>query len=180
MARSGVECRRLLSCLTESRYRLCFSLMYACGLRIGEAVALPVSGIDSSQMLLRIVGKGNKERVVPLPASLLGPMREFWKTHRHRQWLFPSKTGHRPMARKTATQAFHRACERARLEGHLTPHVLRHSYATRLIESGTPLPVVQTLLGHGSIRSTQVYTHLTDPLRRDVKGTVDRLFAGLS
>ena len=83
MARSDEECRRLLSCLTKPRYRLCFSLMYACGLRIGEAVALPVSAIDSPQMLLRIVGKGDKERAVPLPASLLEAMRGFWKTHRH-------------------------------------------------------------------------------------------------
>ena len=180
MARSDAECRRLLSCLTESRYRLCFSLMYACGLRIGEAVALPISAIDSSQRLLRIVGKGDKERAVPLPASVLGPMRAFWKTHRHPEWLFPSKTGLRPLAKKTAGQAFRRARERARLDLRFTPHVLRHSYATRLIERGTPLPVVQTLLGHGSIRSTQRYTHLTDPLRRDVQGTVDRLFAGLS
>ncbi|MHC5034374.1 MAG: tyrosine-type recombinase/integrase [Planctomycetota bacterium] len=180
MARSDAECRRLLSHLTESRYRLCFSLMYGCGLRIGEAVALPISGIDSKQMLVRIVGKGDKERAVPLPASLLEAMRAFWKTHCHRTWLFPSRTGRRPLAKKTAGQAFRRARERARLDLRFTPHVLRHSYATRLIESGTPLPVVQTLLGHGSIRSTLRYTHLTAGLRRDVKGTVDRLFAGLS
>jgi site-specific recombinase XerD len=154
--------------------------MYACGLRIGEAAALPVSAIDSRQMLLRIVGKGNKERAVPLPAALLGPMRAFWKTHRHPQWLFPSRSGRRPLAKKSAGQAFVRARERARLDLRFTPHVLRHSYATRLLEKGTPLPVVQTLLGHGSIRSTLRYTHLTDPLRQDVKGTVDRLFAGLS
>jgi len=180
MARSDAECRGLLSCLTESRYRLCFSLMYACGLRIGEAAALPISAIDSRQMLLRIVGKGNKERAVPLPASLLGAMRDFWKTHRHRTWLFPSRSGRGPLARKTAGQAFRRARERARLDTRFTPHVLRHSYATRLIEQGTPLPVVQTLLGHGSIRSTQRYTHLTDALRRDVQGKVNRLFSGLS
>jgi len=154
--------------------------MYACGLRIGEAVALPISAIDSTQMLLRIVGKGNKERAVPLPASLLEEMRKFWRIHRHPQWLFPSRTGRRPLARKTAGQAFVRARERARLDLRFTPHVLRHSYATRLIENGTPLSVVQSVLGHGSIRSTQRYTHLTDSLRRDVKGTVDRLFAGLS
>jgi site-specific recombinase XerD len=76
--------------------------MYACGLRIGEAVALPISAIDSKQMLLRIMGKGAKERAVPLPASLLGRMREFWKTHRHRQWLFPSRSGCRPLAKKGA------------------------------------------------------------------------------
>jgi len=154
--------------------------MYACGLRIGEAVALPISAIDSEQRLLRIVGKGNKERAVPLPGSLLRPMRDFWKTHRHPEWLFPSKTGLHPLAAKMARYAFGRARERAGLDIRFTPHVLRHSYATRLIEQGTPLPVVQTLLGHGSIRSTQRYTHLTDPLRRDVQTTVDRLFAGLS
>jgi len=180
VARSDEECRRLLSGLIEPRYRLCFSLMYACGLRIGEAVALPIRAIDASQRLLRIVGKGDKERAVPLPGSLLRPMRAFWKTHRHPEWLFPSKTGLHPLAAKMARQAFGRAREIAGLDLRFTPHVLRHSYATRLIEKGTPLPVVQTVLGHGSIRSTQRYTHLTDPLRRDVLATVDRLFTGLS
>lgn len=154
--------------------------MYACGLRISEAVALPITSIDSSQMLLRIVGKGNKERAVPLPGSLLKPMREFWKTHRHPTWLFPSQTGLHPLATKSARRALGRARERARLDLRFTPHVLRHSYATRLMEKGTPLPVVQNLLGHGSIRSTQRYTHLTDALRSDVQATVDGLFADLS
>jgi site-specific recombinase XerD len=107
-------------------------------------------------------------------------MREFWKTHRHPQWLFPSRRGDGPLCKKSAGRAFVRARERARLDARFTPHVLRHSYATRLLERGTPLTVVQTLLGHASVRSTQRYLHLTDPLRRDVKGTVDRLFAGLS
>jgi len=179
VARSDEECRRLLWCLIKPRYRLCFSLMYACGLRISEATALPISAIDSQQRLLRVMGKGDKERAVPLPGSLLKPMREFWKTHRHPQWLFPSNTGLRPLAKKTAYRAFNQAREIARLDVRLTPHVLRHSYATRLIEKGTPLPVVQCLLGHGSIRSTQRYTHLTDPLRHDVQATVESLFANL-
>jgi len=180
VARSDEECRRLLSCLIRPRYRLCFSLMYACGLRIGEATGLPILAIDSGQRLLRIVGKGDKERAVGLPESLLEPMREFWRTHRHPEWMFPSATGLRPLSTKTAGQAFRRARERARLDLRFTPHVLRHSYATRLLEDNVSIRVVQGLLGHGSIRSTQRYTHLTDPLRRDVQATVDRLFAGLS
>lgn len=154
--------------------------MYGCGLRIGEAVKLPISAIDSRQRLLRVVGKRNKERVVPLPASLLGPMRSFWKTHRHGQWLFPSTTGRRPMSSASARTAFNEARDAAGFDGRFTPHVLRHSYATRLLESGASLRVVQVLLGHGSIRSTQIYTHLTEPMRRDVRARVDRLFAGLS
>lgn len=179
MARSDEECRRLLSCLIKPRYRLCFCVMYACGLRISEATALPIAAIDSSQMLLRVMGKGDKERAVPLPGSLLLPMRDFWRTHRHPEWLFPSNTGRRPLAKKTAYRAFNHAREIARLDIRFTPHVLRHSYATRLIEKGTPLPVVQCLLGHGSIRSTQRYTHLTDALRHDVQATVESLFANL-
>ena len=180
VARSDEECRRLLSCLVKVRCRLCFSLMYACGLRISEAVALPVDAIDSSQMLLRIIGKGNKERAVPIPASLLEPMRQFWTTHRHSTWLFPSMTGRRPMAMNTAYKAFRQARAQARLDERFTPHVLRHSYATRLIENGTPLTVVRVLLGHSSIKTTQRYTHLTDPLRRDVQATVERIFANLT
>jgi len=121
VARSDEECRRLLSYLSKPRYRLCFSLMYACGLRISEAVALPITAIDSSQMLLRIVGKGNKERAVPLPGSLLHPMREFWKTHRHPEWLFPAKTGARPLAKKTANRAFGRDRETAQFDLRFTP-----------------------------------------------------------
>lgn len=166
--------------MREERYRLCFSLMYACGLRIGEAVKLPISAIDSTQRFLRVVGKRNKERVVPLPHSLLPAMRAFWKTHRHPQGLFPSKTGRRPMSSTAAGFAFREAREAAGFDDRFTPHVLRHSYATRLLESGAGLRVVQVLLGHGSIRSTQVYTHLTEPMRRDVRDRVDRLFTGLS
>ena len=88
MAIGDAEFRRLLGAVEKTKYRLCFSLMYACGLRSGEAVGLPIERIDGDRRILRIVGKGDKERLVPLPASLLGPVRAFWATHRNRTLLF--------------------------------------------------------------------------------------------
>ena len=150
--------------------------MYGCGLRIGEVVALPVRAVDSQRMLLRVIGKRNKERCSPLPQALLTPMREHWKTHRNPQWLFPARHGRGPMDRKSLRVAFVSARDALGLDARLTCHSLRHGYATRLLENGVDLRVVQALLGHGSVRSTQIYTHLTEPLRAQTRQRVDRLF----
>lgn len=153
--------------------------MYACGLRISEVVSLSIRNIDSNQMSLRIVGKGNKERIVPLPSVLLIPMREHWLTHGHSTWLFPNKSGSSHIAVSTLCHAFRLACEEIGLEKDVKPHRLRHSFATRLLENGESLRVVQILLGHSSIRSTQIYTHLTEPLRREVQDRVNNVFGDL-
>ena len=153
--------------------------MYACGLRISEAVSLPVGKIDSGQMCLRIIGKGNKERIVPFPAALLNPMRDFWLTHRHPTWLFPNKRGANHKAASTLSHTFRMACDEIGFTNDVKPHLLRHSFATRLLESGESLRVVQILLGHSSIRSTEIYTHLTEPLRQEVQERVNTLFNGL-
>jgi len=153
--------------------------MYGSGLRIGEAVNLPVSAVDSKRMSLRIIGKRNKERCAPLPQALLEPLREHWKTHRNRDWLFPARHGRGPMDRKSLRQAFVSARDALGLDARLTCHSLRHGYATRLLEGGADLRVVQSLLGHGSVRSTQIYTHLTEPLRAQTRQRVDMLFGDL-
>jgi len=153
--------------------------MYGCGLRTSEAVSLPVKGIDSESMGLRIIGKGDKERRVPLPEALLKPMRELWVTHHHPTWLFPNQRGSNHRAASTLNRTFRMACDEIGLANDVKPHQLRHSFATRLLEHGESLQVVQILLGHSSIRSTQIYTHLTEPLRRDVRERVNALFADL-
>lgn len=154
--------------------------MYACGLRISEAVSLPISGIDAKQMGLHIVGKGNKERIVPLPVSLVEPMRHVWLTHRNPTWLFPAQRGKSHLPAATLGQAFRLACNATGLGMDVKPHSLRHSFATRLLEHGESLRVVQILLGHSSIRSTQIYTHLTEPLRQKVQERVNALFTDLA
>lgn len=153
--------------------------MYCCGLRISEAVSLRVKAIDSKRLVLRIIGKGDKEQLVPFPTALLKPMREFWKTHRNPTWLFPARHGLWHMPASSLGIAFRMARDVAHIDGNITPHCLRHSYATRLIERGVNISVVQMLLRHSSIRSTQIYTHLTDPLRRDVQAKINELFDSL-
>lgn len=153
--------------------------MYSCGLRTSEVISLPISCIDSKQMSLRIIGKGNKERIVPLPLVMLNPMRDLWRTHRHPTWLFPNKQESNHLADATLCRAFRLACQEVGLPNEVKPHQLRHSFATRLLEQGESLQVVQILLGHSSIRSTQIYTHLTEPLRQEVQQRVNAVFTGL-
>ncbi len=153
--------------------------MYACGLRTSEAVSLPVKKIDSEQMCLRIIGKGDKERIVPFPAALLKPMQKLWLTHHNPTWLFPNQRGSNYRASSTLCKTFRMACDEIGLANDVKPHYLRHSFATRLLESGESLRVVQILLGHSSIRSTQIYTHLTEPLRQEVQNRVNALFTDL-
>jgi integrase/recombinase XerD len=153
--------------------------MYACGLRISEAVSLRPEQIDAAHGAIRIIGKGNKQRLVPLPQPLLTAMRQTWTTHRNPQWVFATRQQGPHVSTRSVRSAFHCACASEEILG-LTPHCLRHGFATRLLELGVDLRVVQILLGHASIRSTEVYTHLTEPIRQQVRSKLDSLADGLT
>lgn len=148
-------------------------------MRLGEAVALPVSAVDSEQMILRVIGKRNKERALPLPGPVLVMLREVWTTHRHPTWLFPNRGGSSHLSRDTARLAFNLARATCGFQDDFTPHSLRHSFATQLLAQGVDIRVVQILLGHSSLRSTEIYTHLSEPLRRDLRQLLANFFAGL-
>lgn len=170
---------RLLRQIHNPRYRLCLTLMYACGLRIGEASGLTVAQIDGAKRHLRLIGKGNKERLVPLPETLLIQLRKMWKLHGHAQWVFPNRALTGPLSRKVMAWVFRTAAQKAGLSQNVVPHSLRHSYATQLLEKGVELRIVQILLGHASLRSTEIYTHLTEPGRERLHGILNELVAGL-
>jgi integrase/recombinase XerD len=176
---SDAEARALIGHLRTPVARIAFLLMYACGLRISEAATLEVTAIDGRNGLIRVVGKGNKERSVPVPAPVLAELRELWKTHRDRRWLCPSPTGKGPITRWALGQTFRKVLAETGITARVTPHSLRHSYATRLLENGVELRIVQILLGHSSIGTTALYTHLTEPTRASLRIILDKVMAGL-
>ena len=125
--RSDADCRRLIARLQKPIYRGCFTLIYAYGLRISEGVTLPVTAVDSKQMVLRVIGKRNKERALPLTESILEMLREVWKIHRSKRWLFPSRriVTHLPDA--TARAAFNKARSECGFDNKFRPHSLRQA-----------------------------------------------------
>jgi site-specific recombinase XerD len=152
--------------------------MYVCGLRIHEAVSLRPEQIDATQGVIRIIGKGNTERLVPLPHALLIVMRLAWKFHRNRQWVFATRPQGQHVSPRAVRGALYAASAQVGITD-VTPHCLRHGFATRLLERGMPLRLVQILLGHASIKSTEIYTHLTEPLRQQLRPKLDELADGL-
>ena len=153
--------------------------MYACGLRISEAATLEISAIDSTNMVLHIIGKGDKERRVPLPMPVLLTLRELWKTHRHSRWIFPNKTGGNHVSISVLYRSFTDAAFKSRIRPRPTSHTLRHSFATRLLENGVDIRIVQLILGHSSIKSTTIYTHLTEPTRLTLRNMLNNIMADL-
>lgn len=153
--------------------------MYSCGLRIGEATTLEISAVDRARRLLRIIGKGNKERLVPLPQPILDDLGRIWRIHHNRRWLFPNRRGDAPLSTRVLSRSFAAAAAAAGIRSRVTPHALRHSYATRLLENGVDTRIVQVLLGHARIATTTIYTHLTTPTLASLQGLLDRLMTGL-
>ncbi len=154
---------------------------YAAGLRVGEVIVLRVTDIDSSRMVIRVnEGKGGNDRYVILSQRLLLVLREYWKAARPKDFLFPGtgKTGH------ITYPSVYRACVRAATDAGLkkavTTHVLRHSFATHLMENGTDLRIIQVLLGHRSLRTTAVYTHVLRKALESTKSPLDLLDTDLS
>lgn len=179
VALSPEECQRLIAAIDKRVYRLCCTSMYILGLRLTDAITLPIRAIDGTRHVVRIISKGNKERIVPLPEPLLQQWRAFWRTHRHPTWLFPNMAGTGHLCRKSLYRAFNSARDRAGLPSEVKLHCLRHSFATHLLANGVELRVVQMLLGHASIRSTERYTHLTQSMRTDLQNQLGSLVEGI-
>ncbi len=163
---SREEVQRLLGYLRRPHYRVCLSTIYACGLRLQEGLRLQVSDIDSSRMVLHIrQGKGGKDRYVPLPHHTLVLLRAYWVTHRHPVWLFPGRggltTAPKPLDSRGVQKAFRAALAKSGICKAATVRTLRHSWATHLLEAGINLRLIQKWLGHNSLRTTAIYTHLT-------------------
>ena len=152
----------MLGAIRNPTHKTCLAVMYACGLRIGEAITLEIGAVGragpEAGPVLRVIGKGNKERLVPLPRPVLDTLRPLWLTHRNRRWLFPNHCGDAPLNAHVLSRSFAAAAAAAGIRREVTPHALRHSYATRLLENRIDIRVVQILLGHASITSTAIYT----------------------
>jgi site-specific recombinase XerD len=158
------EVGELLACLPQRSHRVLLTTIYATGLRISEALALSVADIDSRELTILVArGKGNKQRLVPLSPRLLEELRSWWRTHRHPQWIFPGKGPDQPLAADVVQRACQHAAAYAGLKPGVSPHTLRHTYATELLEAGIDLLTIQKILGHTSLRTTLLYTHV----RRD-------------
>ena len=159
---SREEVSRLFVVTENVKHLTLLKTTYATGLRVSETVSLKVTDIDSDRMTLRIEqGKRKKDRYALLSTRLLAELREYWKAERPKVWLFPSQHGNGPLGRSTALKIFHLAKARAGITKEGGIHMLRHAFATHLLEAGTDLCTIQQLMGHSSIRTTMRYLHLT-------------------
>jgi site-specific recombinase XerD len=177
------ETRAVLACVRQPVRRMALATIYALGLRLGEGLRLEAGHVDSQRLTVWVRdGKGARDRGVPLPRPLLARLRHHWKTERPAcatAHLFVShKTGQR-LHESTLQKTFTAACHDIALPKRASIHTLRHSYATHLIEAGISLRTVQALLGHKSMRTTEVYTHVTQPGTERLQQTLDRLMAHL-
>lgn len=156
---SREEVARFLAAADPKQYALLLTI-YATGLRVSEAVQLLPSDIDSARMVVRVrQGKGKKDRYVPMPLKLLQALREHWRVRRPSTWIFECRRG-RHVSTNTVEVWCAVARQAARLSKRVTPHTLRHSWATHLLEGGTDLRTIQILLGHTSLGTTAIYLHV--------------------
>lgn len=170
------EVRRLLAAVREPKFRVFFAFLYATGLRLGEACAVQTCDIDAERGLLRVrAGKTHTERAVALTPALIQTLRTYWRFVRPSPpWLFASRR-ETPLCPGVARNALRSAAQIAGLRCRVTPHVLRHAYATHALEAGTDLRIIQVTLGHRSIRSTARYASVSLEMLSKTPSPFDRL-----
>jgi site-specific recombinase XerD len=151
--------------------------LYGAGLRVSEVCALIPEDIDSQRMLIRVrAGKGDKDRYVMLSPRLLATFRAYWRRRpRQGPYLFPSPRPDKPLSRMAVFRSVRTAAQRAGLQKRVSPHVLRHTFATHLLEAGTDIRTIQVLLGHRSIRTTARYLLVSEKHIGTVASPLDAL-----
>jgi len=185
------EVRRILAEVKMPMYRTCLKLIYTCGLRITEGTQVRISDIDGERRLLFVHGKRSKDRYVPISETVLEELRQVWMCHHCMGWIFPSsqsltpvqgakdEVDVKPVPASTILAAFKAAVKTSGVTKKASVRTLRHSYATHLTETGTPLQVIQRLLGHDSPRTTTIYSHITDVAMRPAIEEINRMGADL-
>ena len=155
---SPAEVMHFLASIDSLKHRTILMTAYAAGLRVSEATHLKVTDVDSQRMVLRVdQGKGGKDRYVMLSPRLLEELRSYWTAVRPKTWLFPGDTAAQPISKGAVQQACHKAHRACGITKPITPHSLRHAFATHLLESGTDVRRIQLLLGHRSLATTSRY-----------------------
>jgi len=157
---SGDEVARLIACVKNIKHRTVLLTLYSSGLRISEGLNLKITDIDSERMMLKVnQGKGSKDRYVPISPRLLKALRDYWREMRPNEFLFPGKTDDTPLNKAVVQKVCSLAAAQAKINKQVTPHTLRHSYATGLLEAGVDLLAISKLLGHSSFTTTMIYLH---------------------
>jgi len=169
-----------LEAVSSLKARIALTTAYAAGLRVSEVVNLRVSNIDSARMVIRIErGKGGKERYVMLSKQLLNILRSYWRLTRPKDFLFPGRDPDKPINANVLHQACRSAVHAAGLNKRVTIHVLRHSFATHLLESGVDVRIIQVLLGHAHLSSTTIYARVSTRLIGATQSPLDQLAADI-
>jgi len=187
-ALSPDEVARLIEAAGTLQARAILMALYSTGMRRSELVRLRVEDIDSERMVIHIrKGKGGKDRDVPLCPRLLETLREYWRWKKPKMWLFPGqpRADGNHLTDKAVWHVCNDAAQHAGIKKRVSPHMLRHSFATHLLEDGADLPTIQMLLGHAGLEATSIYLHLSrrhlektvNPLEQlAIAGTSDRLY----
>ena len=169
------EVKSILNCHDNLKHKAMLTVIYALGLRSGELINLRISDIYSERNQIHIrTAKGRKDRVVPFPESLRNILREYYKIYSPREYLFCGQKGNQ-YSSESLRKVFKEALKKAGIKRNLTLHSLRHAYATHLMDRGTDVRIIKELLGHTSIKTTLIYTHVTNKTLENVPSPLDFL-----
>lgn len=170
-----VEVKRILDCTENLKHKTILTTIYACGMRLSEVLELQLSDVRSDQDCIIIrQAKGNKDRVVMLSPKLLDLLRDYYKEYKPKNFVFEGQNGGKYSSRSVQL-ILAKSLQNAKINTPATVHTLRHSYATHLLENGIDIRVIKELLGHNNIKTTEIYTHITDVQKRQMRSPLDFL-----
>ena len=167
------EIKILLNSIQNLKHKAILSLIYSAGLRLSEVIEIKLTDIDSKRMLIKIVqGKGEKDRYVMLSDKLLVLLREYYREYKPKEYLFEGQKGGKYSSRSVQA-IFKEALRKSNIKKKASVHTLRHSFATHLLESGVDIRIIQQLLGHNSLKTTQIYTQISSSKISEIKSPID-------
>src|SRR3989339_36992 len=170
---SGLDIKKIINSIDNKKHRLLISLSYGAGLRVSEAINLKIKDLNLAELTIHIKeAKGKKDRITVLPEKLKNDLSEATIGRDQNDYIFGSERGGK-ITERTAQKIFENALGKAGIQKDATFHSLRHSFATHLLENGVDIRYVQELLGHQNIRTTQIYTHVTNPALKNIKSPLD-------